>query len=427
VVVLQAARAARKDLRLSLRELNSGRLVVLVFRRGEPTMVFSPGDGRSVGEMLVAAGLLDQVQLLRLLEERRAGEASLERLLTERTNLTRNQVQKFLDYQARMRLLDALAWQQGFFEIVEYAGGGETTYHLQLPSLESLAARARTRAEQLPSLLGRLPAPPSHLFARRRRGATPPASGLPRAIFELLSKPLLLPQIIANLLVDDDLVIEALLDMAAAKTVVLYPRLELLNSAPASKATGDLWAAHLAAEFLRRFRGGESGGWLRSIWVVVVSVRGEDAAQLVARLGGEAEEVVFHNSELPVSLLSRSVPLGPNARLHLLAVQPDILSPAALAGVLGRCDAVVMIRTSASAEEERQLAKLRRAAQGAGFGWQPLLVGLDVGASFRPWEEFPDAVLSLPSLASAEPEALAKDLLQALLAASSCRQPEEGS
>lgn len=421
-VLLQAARASKRDLRLSLREQDSGQVVVLVFRRGEPTMVFSPGDGRSVGEMLVAAGLLEQVQLARLLEERRATATSLERLLTERANLTHAEVQRFLDYQARLRLLDCLAWQQGFFELAEYTGGGETTYRLQLPSVEALQNRARSRAERLPRLLGRLPCAPAHVFVRRKRGAEPPTMGLAREIFEALTQPLLLPQLIARLLVDDDLVLEAVLDLVAAKTLVMYPRLELASVAVARLSAGDLWASQMVSEILYRFRGGDGGSLVRSLWVVVVSVRADEATRLVARMGGEPEELVFQNSELPVVLLSRSVPVGPNARLHLLALQPDLLSPAALAGVLGRCDAVVLVRTSESPEEERQLAKLRQVAEGAGFGWRPLVVGWDHGVSFRPWEEYPEAVVAVPSLEGSDPQWLARRLLEALLAAASARK-----
>lgn len=422
-VLLQAARASKRDLRLSLREQDSGHVVVLVFRRGEPTMVFSPGDGRSVGEMLVAAGLLEQVQLARLLEERRATATSLERLLTERANLTHAEVQRFLDYQARLRLLDCLAWQQGFFELAEYTGGGETTYRLQLPSVEALQNRARSRAERLPRLLGRLPCAPAHVFVRRKRGAEPPTMGLAREIFEALTQPLLLPQLMARLLVDDDLVLEAVLDLVAAKTLVMYPRLELASVAVARPSAGDLWASHMVSEILSRFRGGDGGSLVRSLWVVVVSVRADEATRLVARMGGEPEELVFQNSELPVVLLSRSVPVGPHARLHLLALQPDLLSPAALAGVLGRCDAVVLVRSSASPEEERQLAKLRQVAEGAGFGWRPLVVGWDHGVSFRPWEEYPEAVVAVPSLEGSDPQWLARRLLEALLAAASARKP----
>lgn len=420
-VLLQAARAAKRDLRLSLRELDTGQVVVLVFRRGEPTMVFSPGDGRSVGEMLVAAGLLDQAQLARLLEERRGTSTSLERLLTERANLTHGEIQRFFDYQARLRLLDCLAWQQGFFELAEYTGGGETTYRLQLPSLEALQNRAKSRAERLPRFLGRLPCSPAHVVVRRKRGAEPPAAGLAREIFDALNQPLLLPQLIARLLVDDDLVLEAVLDLVSAKVLVMYPRLELAPG-PAFRATsGDLWASQMVSEILLRFRGGDGGGLVRSLWVVVVSVRAEEATRLVARMGGEQEELVFHNAELPVALLARSVAVGPNARLHLLALQPDVLSPAALAGVLGRCDAVVLVRTSGNPEEEQKLAKLRQMAEGAGFGWRPLIVGWDQGASFRPWQEYPEAVLAVPSPGETDPQWLAKRLLEALLAAASAR------
>ncbi|MDW7966497.1 MAG: hypothetical protein RMI39_00010 [Thermoanaerobaculum sp.] len=420
-VLLQAARAAKRDLRLSMRQQDSGQVVVLVFRRGEPTMVFSPGDGRSVGEMLVAAGLLDQVQLARLLEERRTSSISLERLLTERTPLTHDMVQRFLDFQARLRLLDALSWQQGFFELAEYAGGGETTYRLQLPSIEALQNRAKSRATRLPGLLGRLPAPPAHVFVRRRRGADPPVTALGREIYELVAKPLLLPQLMARLLVDDDVLLEAVLDLVAAKALVIYPRLELAPGPRREGVTGDLWASQMVEEVLRRFRGGDGGGLVRGLWIVVVACRSDEAARLVSRLGGEPEELIFRNSEAPVALLARSVAVGPNARLHLLALQPDVLSPAALAGILGRCDAVVLLRGSANAEEEHQLAKLRQVAEGAGFGWRPLIVGVDLGATFRPWEEYPEAVLGIPSIGEAEPQWLAKRLLEALLAAAAAR------
>ncbi len=416
-VLLQAARAAKRDLRLSMRELDSGQVVVLVFRRGEPTMVFSPGDGRSVGEMLVAAGLLDQAQLARLLEERRGSATSLERLLTERTALTHGEIQRFLDYQARLRLLDCLAWQQGFFELAEYTGGGETTYRLQLPSLDALQNRAKTRAERLPRLLGRLPCPPAHVVVRRKRSAEPPAMGLARDVFDALSQPLLLPQLIARLLVDDDLVLEVVLDLVSAKVLVIYPRLELASGPVSRAASGDLWASQMVSEILLRFRGRDGGGLVRSLWVVVVSARGEEATRLVAKIGGEQEELVFHNSELPVALLARSVAVGPNARLHLLALQPDVLSPAALAGVLGRCDAVILVRTSSNPDEEQKLTRLRQIAEGAGFGWRPLIVGWDQGASFRPWQEYPEAVLAVPSLGETDPQWLAKRLLEALLAA----------
>ncbi|MGC8916797.1 MAG: DUF4388 domain-containing protein [Thermoanaerobaculum sp.] len=420
-VLLEAARRTKRDLRLSMREQDSGQLVVLVFRQGEPTMVFSPGDGRSVGEMLVAAGLLDQIQLARLLEERRTSSVSLERLLTERANLTHGEVQRYLDYQARLRLLDCLAWQQGFFELAEYTGGGETTYRLQLPSVEALVSRAKKRAERLPRLLGRLPCPPAHLVVRRKRGAEAPRSGLARELFDVLERPLLLPQLLARLLVDDDLVLETVLDLVASAALVMYPRLEVAQHRWPRQASGDLWASQMVSEILLRFRGGDGGGLARSLWIVVVSSRPENATGLVGLLGGEQEELVFHNSELPVALLARSVAVGPSARLHLLALQPDILSPAALAGVLGRCDAVVLLRTSDSSEEERHLTKLRQIAEGAGFGWRPLIVGWDLGASFRPWEEYPEAVLAVPSVAGADPQWLSKRLLEALLAAASAR------
>lgn len=425
LVILKAASASGKDLRVCLREHNSGGIVILVFRRGEPTMVFSPGDGRSVGEMLVAAGHLEQAALQQLLEERRANSpVSLLELLTQRTALTREVIQRFLDFQARIRLLEALAWQQGYFEIAEYTGGGETTYQLQLPSWDALQDRARTRAAQLPGLLGRFPAKPAQVFVRRRRGAATPRAGLAKAIVELLKEPLLVPQIISRLLVDDDLVMETLLRMAAAKTVVLYPRMELVPSPKSPAVLGDLLSAQLVAEVIRRFRGGGPEGLVQSLWVMVIGASGDGAAQFVTLLGGEEREVTFQNSQVPLSLLSRSVPVGPNGRLHLLALQPELLSPAALAGVLGRCDAVILLRTSSEMEEEVKLQKLRALAQGAGLKWRPLVVGLDVGVSFRPWRDFPDAVLALPSLFHEDPQILLRRTLEALLAAASARSHE---
>ncbi len=153
-----------------MRNPASGGLVVVVFAHGEPTMVFLPGDGRSVGELLLAAGVIDEPTLAMLVQERPASGSSLEDLVRERTSLTRSEVQRFLDFQARMRMLDALVWEEGFFELEEYRGGGEVSFSLHLPTLTSLLVRARARVEALPRLIDRLPASPGNTLVRRRRG-----------------------------------------------------------------------------------------------------------------------------------------------------------------------------------------------------------------------------------------------------------------
>jgi len=51
------------------------------------------------------------------------------------------------------RLLELLTWREGFFELQDYRGGGETAFHLDLPGLDALGYRAEARARSLPALL----------------------------------------------------------------------------------------------------------------------------------------------------------------------------------------------------------------------------------------------------------------------------------
>lgn len=382
--------------------------------------MFSPGDGRSLGELLLAAGVIDQGTLAMLLEERPASESSLEDLVRERTSLTRGEVQRFLDFQARMRLLDALVWDEGFFELEEYRGGGEAAFSLRLPHLASLLMRARARAEALPRLVDRLPATPGNTLVRRRRGGARPADALDAAIYAAVDQALLVPQLVARLLVDDDLVLAAVLRMVQEKVLTLQPRAVLAPS-PGGESS-DPRRASLLRAVLEKARGAEAGQGVVALWVVLVSASPEDAAHFVGFLGGEPGVVLVPDATgARTGLTSRTIPLGADARLCLLAVRPDTLSRGALEGVMARCDAVALLRTTGDAEELERLQQLRRLAEGPGFGWQPLALGLELGDALRSWGDYPDATLSISEWEAREPSWLVDRLLEGLLAAAGCR------
>jgi hypothetical protein len=420
-ILFEAVQHARADLRLVMREPGSGSVAVVVFSQGEPAMVFSPGDGRSVGELLLAAGTIDHDALAALVSERQQGATPLERLVLEQTTLTRAEVQRVLDYQARMRLLDALTWRDGFFEIEEYRGGAENAFRLILPNLASLVLRADARAEALPNLMARLPASPALTLVRRRRGAERPGGTLEASIFEALAEPCLLHQLIARLLVDDDLVIHAVLAMAAQKLLVLEARASLV-APDDSSAEDDPRCASLARQVLETARGAAAAEGLAALWVVVVAAAPEDAMWLVTRIGGEPGVVMVGGGSGPsTGLASRTLRMDDHARLCLLAVRPESLSRGALEGVLARCDGVVLVRTGDDPEEEARLQQMRRLASGPGFGWQPLTLGLELGAGLRPWSEFPDAVLGVPEWRERGAGWLAERFLEGLLAAASGR------
>ena len=422
--LFEAVRHARRDLRLVMRSPATGGLVVVVFAQGEPTMVFSPGDGRSVGELLLAAGVIDQPTLAMLVQERPASGSSLEDLVREKTSLTRGEVQRFLDFQARMRMLDALVWEEGFFELEEYRGGGEVSFSLRLPNLTSLLVRARARVEALPRLVDRLPASPGNTLVRRRRGGARPSDALQAGIYAALEQPLLVPQLVARMLVDDDLVLDAVLDMVQEKVLAVQPR-AVLAPTPNGESADPRCGALLRA-VIEKVRGAEVGQGAVALWVVLVSATPEDATHVVSFLGGEPGVVMVSDpSGVSTGLASRTIRLGADGRLCLLAVRPESLSRGALEGVMARCDGVALVRTSGEPEELERLQQLRRLAEGPGFGWQPLLLGLELGNRTLSWGDYPDATLTISEWETREPSWLVERLLEGLLAAAGCRQSRQ--
>ncbi len=416
--LLQAARTARGNLRLVLRNTAQGSVVVVVFRDGEARMVFSPGDRRSVGELLLAAGLLDRATVDRLVRERMGASPSLQRFLVEKTSLRFVDVQRFLDFQARQRLLDALAWEEGYFQIEEYHEGEELDFTLALPSFESLAVRATARREQLPSLLAALPAAPAQTLVRRRRGAARPLDAWEREVFAALDQPLLVPQLVARLLVDDDLVLGALLRLASRRQVVVRPVVALAANAGATASYETATLLRDAVATLRPHQAGTAG----DLWVLLVSARLETAPRLLAAMTTDHDEAEgWDEDDYPSGLAHGVMRLRDGGRLCLVAAQPDALSRGALEGMLGRCDAVALVREGKGGEETRRLTMLRDTVLAAARTWRPLFLGVDVGAGFRPWEEFPDAVIGVRDLADLSPSRLVECLVGGVLAAAKGR------
>ncbi|MFH1176107.1 MAG: DUF4388 domain-containing protein [Acidobacteriota bacterium] len=421
LVLLQAAREARRDLRLVLRAPASGDLVVLVFRQGELTMVFSPGDGRSVGELLLAAGKIDVEILDGLVDGRSRGATSLERLILARTALPQDELRTFLNFQARMRLLEVLAWREGFFELSDYSGGGETAFCLDLPQLEALALRAQARSTALPALLARLPAAPENTLVRRRRGAQQARGQLERAILDAVSAPLVLTQLLARLLVDDDVAIEATLRLAQARALTLTPRVALAPQAAGAPAR-DPRLADLVREILARTRGEAAAKGAVTLWVLVVSSAPPDAARLVASLAGdEGEPLSPEHAGGATGFARRTLRLAPEVRVCLLALRPRALSRAALEGVLARFDALMLLRLGDESAELEQLQQLRRLAAPAESAHRPLVLGFDLTRSLRSWGDFPDAVFGIPGGEGQKPSWLFERLLEGLLAAAAAR------
>ncbi len=416
--LLQAARASARNLRLVLRHAESGAVVVTVFRGGHATMVFSPGDGRSVGELLIAAGLLERERVEALLRQRLGAGASLQRFLLDRTSLSYVDVQRFLDFQARQRLLDALVWRDGYFQLTDYDGGEEVGFDLALPSFESLYWRAVGRHADLPRYLAALPAPPGRTLVRRRRGALRPLDSWEREVFSAIDRPMLLPQLVARLLADDDLVLGAVVRLAERRELVLEP---VARAAPAPTPIVPCEVKALMRELTAQLRPG-NGAEPGDIWVMVLSVEPQTAPCLVAAIAGNSPGTGW-GDELGCSAgVARGlVAVEGGGRLCLLAARPDALSRGALEGILGRCDAVALVREGDGAEEWQQLVRLRERVLLAAGGWRPVLLGIDIGAGLRRWEPFPDAVVGLPDLAHGTPGQLFESLLGGLLAAAKAR------
>jgi hypothetical protein len=403
-----------------MRQPASGGVAVVVFRQGEPTMVFMPGDGRSLGEMLLAAGTVDLATLDGLVQGRVQGASSLERLLQERTDLPAEKVQRYLDFQARARLLEVLAWNEGFFELQEYGGGGETAFRLDLPALDALAYRAQARAAALPGLLRRLPAAPANVVVRRRRGGTRPGDQVARDVLDALADPLLITQLVARLLVDDDLVIDAVLRLVECKAVVVRPRVELAPS-PRGSGEADPRLGIVLREIVARTREVVPQGSPVTMTVVVMAAAAGDAARFVARLGGEVAEVADTESGTGRTGLARRIlTLGGDAHLSLLAIRPEALSRGALEGVLSRFDALILLRAGDDAGEIERLQHLRSVAR-AGAGRDPLTLGVELGSSFRVWSDYPEALLGLVDWEAQSSPWLVERVVEGLLAAVNSR------
>lgn len=419
--LFEAVERERADLRLIMREPSSGGLVIVVFRAGSPTMVFSPGDGRSVGELLLAAGLIDRATLAALVQERPQGAASLEQLVQSRTQLSGRTLQRYFDYQARLRLLDALVWRDGFFRLEEYSAGQEASFRLDLPNVHALLARARARAEALPGLLAQLPTSPANTLVRRRRFGTRPSSALESVIYETLDEPLLIPQLVARLLVDDDLVLAAVLHLVEEKALVLQPRVALASPVP-SQPKDDPLHAVAVRRILEKLRGRPVGDSAETLWVIVLSARPEVGASLVSRLGSAPGVVmVGDESDSSTGLAGRSLSLGTGCRLSLLALRPEALSRVALEGILARCDALALVRSTAAPEEMSRLAQLHSLIENQRGEPHPLVLGVDLDAGQRQWDDFPDATLGISSWETRSPEWLVDRILDGLLAAASGR------
>jgi hypothetical protein len=420
-VLFRAAQRASTDLRLVMRQPSSGGVTVVVFRHGDPTMVFAPGDGRSLGELLLAAGAVDVATLDDLVQGRVHAAASLERLILQKTNVPLERVRQFLDFQARARLLEVLAWQDGFFDLQEYSGGGETAFRLELPSLDALMLRAQSRAQRLPGLLSALPAAPTNAVVRRRRGGAAPVDQVERDVLAALSEPLLITQIVARLLVDDDLILEAIVRLVDAKSVVVRPRLELAPS-PHPDGRNDPRLGVVLREIVGRTRGPVPAGAVATLTVVVMSASAGDAARFGERLDGDPGEAAQTESAGGRTGLARRVlTFGDDARLCVLAIRPEALSRGALEGVLSRIDALVLLRAGDDPAELDRLQHLRAVAR-AGAGREPLTLGIELGGSFRSWGDYPEAMLGLGAWEQRPSTWLAERLVEGLRAGLNARE-----
>jgi len=395
--LIAAAQECGRDLRLVARAPGTGGVLVVVFRRGTMAMAFSPGDGRSLGELLLGAGLISRDALTALLEERQQARTSLEQLVLERTGLEVVTIRRFLDFQARMRLLEALSWRMGSFELQEYPGRGETAFQVGLPPLHTLKVRAERRRQDLDRLLPLLPAEPRNLVVRRRRGIRVPAvNPLESDILATLQQPLLFPQLEARLLVDDDLVLDSLLRLSAARLVALEPRVRVAAGLGRALAAGqDPYLAALVEETLSSLRRTPGPFPQDALWLLVVAADAQLAQTLVLNMAGHESETVSP-VEGSTGLAAVQVKLGMTSRLCMQSARLETLLRGTREAMVSRCDAVVMLRQGESEEEEERLEALRALVARSGRRRRPLMIGVDLGARLRSWREFPDAVVGVP-------------------------------
>jgi hypothetical protein len=423
-VLFEAAEATGADLRLTMREPATGGLLIMTFRGGRPTMVLTPGDGRSLGELLLAAGRIDRSTLTDLLERRLLEGGSLESLLAERTRLGREELQRFFDFQARQRVLDALVWTGGTFEVEEYRGDAEAAFQVGLPSFESLALRADTRARALPELLKSLPAPPNHVLVRRRRGVAEPEGAVERRLLSVLDQPLLVPQLIGRLLEDDDLVLRGLISLAERRAVALAPRAALVAVAGEGREERP-FSAELLREVVHLLSGNGEAGGHAAVWLLVVGDLGDAAASFVRRLGATAGAADAEGGVSPVShLLGSIIRLAPDVSLCVLAVRPAGVSPAAIDALLSRCDAVCVVRAAELEASERWPSNVSEVIERASRRGRVPLLGVDLAAAGRPWKVSLPVILGVPGWQERGPDWLLDRIVTGLHAAVTSRAGE---
>jgi len=415
-VLFEAATRLPVCVRLVMRQPTSGGLFVAVFRGGQPAMVFSPADGRSLADLLAAAGAVDRDTLDRLAQARSEIAGPLHRLVIANTRLEVDTVQRFLDFQARQRLLDALVWTDGYFELEEYRAAAETEFTLALPSIAALQARAEARRDRLPGLLARLPAAPRNTLVHRRRGGAGAASVLEDRVLQGLRHPRLLDGLVARTLVDDDLLVEAVLALADRDAVRLEPRARLVET-PAPESGDDLRADGLVRDILASLRGGVRDGAPATLWLVVCGATFATARALVGRLG-DPERPGPEGERNGITSVTLHPTPGSGVCLH--AVEPAALTRGVLDGVMGRCEGVLLVR---DCDDPDATARLQRACEELlavrrEDGWRPAVLGVERGVGLRTWPgPAPDAVLTLPDPGSMGRWAILGAVLEGVLAA----------
>ena len=277
--------------------------------------------------------------------------------------------------------------------------------------------RADARARNLPGLLARLPATPANTLVRKRRGGERPDDHLGREVVAALDEPLLLSQLVARMLVDDDLLIDRALRLGEGKALLLQARASLAPP-PREGQTFDPRLAAVVREVLARSRGAAPAE--ASLSAVVVAAAG-DGVQFVTRLGSPEGSVQPPQSPGgSTGLASRTLDLGGGARLCLLAIRPEALSRGALEGILSRLDALILLRGTGDTAELSRLQQFRAVVR-AGADREPLTIGVDLGAGLRDWGEYPDAVLGLTDWEERPSGWLVERLVDALLAATAAR------
>ncbi len=405
LLLLEAAERNGQDCRLTMRDPSGGNLLIVLFREGRPTMVFSPGDGRSLGELLLDAGLIDHRLLTELLQSRAIERGPLERLLRQRTGLGNEELQRFFNFQARARLLEALTWGAGSFELERYTCDDESEFRLELPSFASLAMRARARAATLAALLPALPAPLEHLVVRRRQAATAPEDDIQAAVLAALAQPRLLPQLVARLLLDDDLVLQAVLGLERSRAVVLQPRAVAVAADSELPAGPGGLAGELLKGVVRRLRGSH-GVADPALWVLLIGEEGGQAREVVTRLGGTVVREPTNELLRSTTVVRARVRVASDAMLCAVAVEPESLSRGAADPLLSRFDVLCIVLGKGATP---RLDKLLNQLPPVGG---PLVVGLDLGSDIRAWPARLRGRVRVGDLARWKPRALASLLIE---------------